>query len=254
MKNIMIVDTETTSAKVNPFCYDVGYIILDAETGNVQKAEHFIIEQTWHNLPLFESAYYKEKRPLYVNLMRSRQAKMVKWGHMTQAMARDIKNYEVSGAYAYNSPFDDDVFTFNCNWFKTINPFDNLPFYDIRGYANNFITNKEEYKAFCEQYSLFTEKGGNYSATAEAVYRYISQETEFNEKHMGLMDCEIEATILLWCLGHGAELNTEYSVTRIIYRMKKTPFTIKLNSKVLYQGTYIKKFERNNVYNFTVGD
>lgn len=251
--NIIILDTETTSLD-RPFCYDVGYVILNVEDHFLIKSEHYVIEQTWHNLPLFESAYYKEKRPLYVNLMRTRQAKLVKWGHMTQALAHDIKKYDVSGVYAYNSPFDDKTFAYNCDWFKTANPLDNIPIYDIKGYANTFITNTDEYKQFCEEHKQFTEKGGNYSATAESVYRFIMQDTDFNEDHMGLMDSEIEAIILLHCLDLGAELNKEYPTTKIIYRLKKTPFVIKLNGKEIYKGEYIKKYERNNVYNFTIGD
>lgn len=61
MEYIMIFDTETTSL-ATPFCYDVGYVIMDTETHSLVEKKHFIVEQNWHNLPLFESAYYKEKR------------------------------------------------------------------------------------------------------------------------------------------------------------------------------------------------
>ena len=53
--NVMIFDTETTSIN-KPFCYDVGWIIADSETEEILVRRHYVIEQVWHNLPLFESA------------------------------------------------------------------------------------------------------------------------------------------------------------------------------------------------------
>ena len=92
--NILVYDTETTSLD-KPFCYDVGYSIINTETGLTEVEKHFVIEQTWHNLPLFESAYYKEKRPIYIQLMRQHKATMNKWGYVMQEMHRDIKKYHV---------------------------------------------------------------------------------------------------------------------------------------------------------------
>ena len=60
---ILVLDTETTSLD-KPFCYDFGGIIYDTETGEILEEKSWIIEQVWYNLPLFESAYYKEKTAL----------------------------------------------------------------------------------------------------------------------------------------------------------------------------------------------
>ena len=73
MNPICIFDTETTSLD-NPFCYNIGYIIVDIENDNTLVRRDFVVEQVWHNLPLLESAYYAKKRPLYVNRMRARLA------------------------------------------------------------------------------------------------------------------------------------------------------------------------------------
>ena len=90
----MIFDTETTGLD-KPFCYDVGYTIYDMDNRVSVKEMHYIVEQNWHNLPLFESAYYKDKRPLYVQLMCTRKATMEKYGYIMQAMIRDIKAYDI---------------------------------------------------------------------------------------------------------------------------------------------------------------
>lgn len=247
--NIMIFDTETTSID-RPFCYDIGYIILDVDSDEVICSRHFIIEQVWHNLPLFNSAYYADKRPEYVSLMRARRAQLVKWGAATQQMVRDIKAFDITDAYAYNSKFDDNVFAYNCDWFKTLNPFDNIAIHDIWGYASEYITGTEDYRAFCEEHELFTQTG-NYSGSAENVYRFIMTDPEFVEKHMGLYDSQIEARILMYCLTMGAALHTDYKVQTILKRPQEHDFTIKVNGNIILQGKYVKKWHKGDTYNFT---
>lgn len=244
----MIIDTETTSLN-KPFCYDLGIIIYDDNFNPIKRA-HYVIEQNWHNLPLFETAYYKEKRPKYVALMRSHKAIMKKYGYIMRDIVRDIQEYNIEAVYAYNAPFDDNTIAFNCEWFKCNNPFEAIPVYDIRGYANQFITNTQDYKAFCDKNNFYTDTG-NYSATAENVYRYITNNIDFDEAHTGLEDAEIEGQILKYCVAHGAALNTEYEVTKILSRPVTKPYTIKVNGKVIHTGEYTKLYQRDNKWYFT---
>ena len=78
--NIVIFDTETTSLE-KPFCYNIGYSIRTSEN-QILVEKDFVVEQIWHNLPLFSTAYYAEKRPIYVNRMRARAVKMEKFGYI----------------------------------------------------------------------------------------------------------------------------------------------------------------------------
>ncbi len=213
---VVIFDTETTSIE-KPFVYNIGYAIYDTDSQEILIKEEYIVEQIWHNRELFTTAYYAEKREWYIQQMRARNIQMEKLGYITQRMARLFKLYEVVAGFAYNSPFDDRVFTFNTEWFKIINPFDNVPIYDIRGYVHKFIAFKPEYKAFCDKNGYYTEKG-NYSTTAETVYRYITGNTAFDEDHTALSDALIELDILLYCVGKGAEWNCAYKVYQSIPR------------------------------------
>lgn len=213
---IVIFDTETTSLN-KPFCYNIGYAIYETATQECLTAKEFIIEQIWHNKPLFETAYYAEKRKLYINRMRSKKVLMDKFGYVMQEMIRDFKAYEVEQAYAYNSPFDDRVLEFNCEWFKCNNPFDNIPIYDIRGYVHKVIAFTKDYLRFAETHKLFTESG-NYSTTAEAIMRYIGENSEFEEEHTALADSLIEAKILFECIARGCEYGQAYTVYRSIIR------------------------------------
>ena len=250
MSVIAILDTETISTNEKKFCYNVGYTIVDTDSRATLCKKDYVVEQVWHNRPLFETAYYAEKRPLYVAAMRGKRATLDKWGYIMRDMSRDFREWKVEMVYAYNSPFDDSVLTFNCDWFKTNNPLDTLPVLDIRGMVSEFITNTPEYKQFCEEHEFFTESG-NYSATAETVYRYVMADPNFVEAHTALADAEIEAEILFACLDLGAEVGKEYEVTRVLWRNNDKPLTIKVNGNVIYSGTYCKKYVREGLYSFT---
>jgi len=208
--NIVIFDTETTSLD-KPFCYNIGYVIA-SEEGEILVEKDFVVEQIWHNLPLFTSAYYANKRPLYVQAMRSHKTVMNKFGYICREMIRDFQQYEVQFAYAYNSSFDEKVFDFNCDWFKCSNPFDTVPILDIRGNVHQFIVN-DEYRAFCEANNYYTESG-YYSSTAENVFRFITDENDFIEDHTALSDSKIEADILFYTFRIGAECGREYVTYR----------------------------------------
>ena len=184
--NIVIFDTETTNLE-KPFCYNIGYKIVNTETDTTLLEKDYVVEQVWHNPMLFTTAYYADKRQLYVSRMKAKKTIMDKFGYICQTMIRDFKAYEIEIAFAYNSPFDIKVFDYNCEWFKCNNPFDNIAIFDIRGYVHKYIAFTKEYQDFCETNEYFTESG-NYSTTAETLFRYIKQDTDFEEEHTALAD------------------------------------------------------------------
>ena len=73
--------TQKTTSLNKPFCYNIGYIIV-TETGTIALRRDYVVEQIWHNLPLFSTAYYAEKRPIYISMMKSHKTKMEKFGYM----------------------------------------------------------------------------------------------------------------------------------------------------------------------------
>lgn len=234
--NIVIFDTETTSLE-KPFCYNIGYVIGN-EHGETLMKRNFVVEQIWHNLPLFSSAYYADKRALYVDAMRARLAVLDKFGYICQQMKRDFRNFSVERAFAYNSPFDEKVFDFNCDWFKCNNPFEDLPIIDIRGFVHSIMIDKH-FLAFCDNYGYYTESG-NYSTTAETIYRYITNNTEFIEEHTALADSIIEYEILMTCVRMGADINSEYNIRRSIERIVERELHIRTAEQTDYYFKYNK--------------
>lgn len=242
--NIVIFDTETTSLE-KPFCYNIGYTIKNIEERKTLLRREFVVEQVWHNLPLFESAYYKDKRAIYISRMKAKAIKLEKYGYITQQMIRDFKQFEIEFAYAYNSGFDDKVFNYNCEWFKVVNPFEQVKILDIRGLVHEFIAFTTEFKEFCEQYERFTESG-NYSTTAETLYQFISGETSFIEEHTALADSEIESEILFECLDKGGQVGIDYKVYKTIPREITQTLEIIDTDKQVHSFEYTKKTTRGN--------
>ena len=227
--NIVVFDTETTNLE-KPFCYNIGYVVYDTENKQIVLTREFVIEQVWHNPMLFTTAYYSDKRELYISRMKARKVVMDKFGYVCQQMIRDFKAYEIKFAYAYNSPFDTKVFDYNCDWFKCNNPFDDIKILDIRGLVHQKIAFTQEFQDFCENYGLFTESG-NYSTTAETLFRYIEQNVDFDEEHTALADSLIELEILRKCVEWGCEYGKEYHTYSSIERKVRKKLTIYLDGQ-----------------------
>ena len=245
--NIVIFDTETTSIE-KPFVYNIGYVILDTDLLAITHRADWVVEQIWHNRELFTTAYYADKREGYVSAMRGKTVRMEKLGYITQTMCRLFKELDVQMAFAFNSPFDDGVFNFNCEWFKVKNPFDNIPIYDIRGFVHKYIAFTPQYQQFCEENGYYTEKG-NYSTTAEVVYRFLTHNTDFIEEHTALADSEIECDILKYCVEKcGADWGGEYKVYRSIPRKVAKVLTIKDTAGEKHQFPYngITQYKEKN--------
>lgn len=241
--NILVLDTETISIN-KPFCYNAGYIIGN-EDGEILLRRDFVIKEIWYNKPLFETAYYFEKRPIYVNSMRGKKARLVSWREFVRNLSRDIEDFEVSCGYAYNSPFDNEVLNFNSNWFQTNNPLELLPLKDIRGNVHQFFALTTDFQNFCEETKEFTE-AGNYSTTAETVYRYITQNYDFEEAHTALADSLIEYQILLATIRAGAKIEEDYETYRSIVRTTERELKIKLNGKDTSSYSYNTKSVRGD--------
>ena len=196
----LILDTETISLD-KPFVYDLGYTIADAD-GNIIAKKSYVITQVWNNKELFATSYYAAKKPLYISRLKSKYSKKVSWGNAMRYLANDIKKYGVTEIFAYNSKFDSRALNFMCAWYKVVNGLGGTEIKDIMKYIAP-ITDTEDYKNFCETNGYMTaHKIPQCQKKAETLYRYLTNNVEFEEEHTGLEDSLIELEILMAALGN----------------------------------------------------
>lgn len=242
--NIIVFDTETTSLN-KPYCYNIGLTVFDTTNKTTLLEKDWVVEQVWHNLPLFESAYYAEKRKLYVSRLKGRTCKMSKWGNIMRSISAIVKNYDIQYVFAYNSSFDERVMEFNSDWYRTSNPFDTLPIIDIMGYVHKSIAFTNDFQKWCEESQSFTDSG-NYSCTAENIYRYLLGDREFVEEHTALADSQIELEILLECADRGnLEIGKEYKVYRSVPRKVMKSLEVVKDGEIVFRGEYERVTIRN---------
>ena len=65
--------------------------------------------------------------------------------------------------------------------------------------AQDTICKQKRYQKFCEENGYLT-KNGQVRKTAEILYRYLINNTDFVESHTGLEDVNIERQIFMACL------------------------------------------------------
>lgn len=242
--NILVFDTETVDVE-HAFCYNVGYTIVNIETREKLLKRDYVIEQVWENKMLFSTSYYAEKKQLYINALRGRKASIKHWGHTMQRMIKDIQEFNVEFAYAFNSPFDVRVFDFNSEWFKSSNALDYVQTIDIRGLINQLLFS-DEYKAFCEENGFYTESG-NYSGNAETLTKFIRQDIDFIEDHTALSDSLIEADIILYMIDkYGVDITKEGKVYATVPRETEREMVI-VHNGVEHKFKYLKKLTRNGI-------
>ena len=194
----IVLDTETISLE-KPFVYDLGYVITN-DNGDIIAKKSYVISQVWNNRELFATAYYANKKPLYLARLKSGYSKKVGWGHAMRYLANDIKKYGITEIYAYNSKFDSRALNFMCAWYKVVNGLGGIEIQDIMNFIKP-ITKSQDFVNFCETNGYMTaHKTPQPQKKAETLYRYLTDNVDYEEEHTGLEDSLIELKILLTAL------------------------------------------------------
>jgi hypothetical protein len=195
---IIVLDTETLGLQ-NPTIYELGFIIYDTETTTIIKERDYLIKQVYDNLDLFNTAYYSSKRPIYEEMLVSKLIKRVYWGYALNMLLKDIEKYNVSEIYAYNSRFDKNAINHTIQALNGAKGFES-DILDIMNYIQPIVST-QDYQDFCESNGYMTKhKTPRPQKKAETLYRYLTNNTDFIEDHMALLDSQIELTILMTAL------------------------------------------------------
>lgn len=218
----LVLDTETANgqydekvAKVDlsqSLVYDFGYAIVDT-TGKVLLSRSFIIREVFCDKNLMNSAYYKDKISRYwddIKIYKTRR--LVNFWTAYETFQNDIRKYNITFCSAHNALFDINALNNTIRvltgsrvryFFKY-----GLTVLDTLRLAQNTICKREEYINFCWENGYLTRhKTPRVRATAEVLFRYLTNDISFIESHTGLEDVLIEKDILTECF---KELKARY--------------------------------------------
>lgn len=229
-------------AIARPLIYDIGWTITNRK-GEILKSKQYLIAETFAVPSIFNTAYYAEKRPLYIEKLNRNETSIKPWNEVMEILIADLNKVEAVGAY--NSMFD----------FKKAIPFTDLyikklyspdyyeweqiqrnlcfrianepykkpedkefdgenfsfrsvdyPMFDLWGLATRHLLNNVTYKKECLNHDMLTNSGTFFKTSAESSYRYLKQKYDFDEAHTALEDAIIETYIL-------AQIAKKHSIT-----------------------------------------
>lgn len=218
-------------AIAKPLIYDIGWTICD-RAGNIHEKKQFLIAEIFAVPSIFNTAYYAEKRPLYLAMLERGETCIKPWNDVMEIFIKDMKKVDAVGAF--NSNFDykraipytelyikklysPDFYEWRERQYKICVNIANgeklpenpnfepdifrfrgkvYPLFDIWGLATTYLLNNATYKNKCLEYGLLTNSGTFFKTSAESSYQYLCDKYDFVESHTALDDAEIETFIL----------------------------------------------------------
>lgn len=225
-------------AIAKPLVYDIGWTITDRQ-GQIIKKENFLIQETFFVPQIFNTAYYKEKRPIYIKLLEENKIKTATWNQAIAELLTDLRKCDI--ATAFNAAFDfKKAIPFTERYIKALysdryqqwedrqrrqcekiatgendstNPTYLDPVFTLRGedfdiadlwlLACKRLINNQRYKDYCLKNDFLTNSGIFFKTSAETVFSYLTENKDFTEDHTALSDAIIESEILRKVLAKG---------------------------------------------------
>lgn len=199
----LTIDTETANSLEDPMMYDLGGCIHD-KSGRVYETFSFVIYDVFcADRELFNTAYYAEKRPMYEEQIAVGQRKIVSIYTARRHVRNLCAKYNVKAIIAHNARFDYRATNYTLRYVtksasRYFLPY-GVPVWDTLKMAQDTICKQTSYIRFCKE-NGYCQKNGKVRATAEILYRYITQNNDFIEDHTGLEDVLIEKEIFAKCM------------------------------------------------------
>lgn len=181
--------------------YDFGFAVIDSH-GRVYEKFSFVNSDIYiYEKDLMRSAYYANKLPQYEKDLAEGRRVMANTYNIRRVLLEKIKEYNCKFVCAHNTYFDLNACNNIQRWttkskYRYFFPY-GLEFWDTLKMARDVLGQRPTYRKFCEENGYLT-KQNQCRYTAEIIYQYIMQDTDFSESHTGLEDVEIEVQILAY--------------------------------------------------------
>ena len=208
---IMMTDTETANTLLNEdgsldmtsvLVYDIGWQVIDKQ-GRVYEQKSYIVKEIFINEKcLMQSAYYANKIPQYWEDIKNGSRKIASFYDIRKDFLDTMEKYDTKTIAAHNARFDYHALTGTQRYltkskYRYFFPKDAV-IWDTLKMARCVIAKRPTYIRFCQEHGYLT-KNNRPQLTAEVLFRYITQDTNFIESHTGLEDVDIERQILAYC-------------------------------------------------------
>ncbi len=197
IKYMVAGDTETAGSVAYPRFYDLGFAVIDRRGRIFFKISLVNSTIFYGHKDEMQSCYYANKLPqYYVEIDNGERVVLDVWA-IQKLMAYVMAHYNTKIFAAYNCGFDKRACN---NTLRNFFPADTI-FYDIMLMAQDTIYTMASYRKFCETHGFMCS--GSWANkpkwSAEIMYRFITNNPDFEEAHTGLRDVEIETIILATC-------------------------------------------------------
>ena len=294
-KFYMVLDTETATlpfandlckdakqkqkiAIAKPLVYDIGWVIVD-RLGNIYKKVNYLVQETFFVPNVFNTAYYCDKRPIYISLLEQGKISAKSWNEIIAELITDLDTCDMVTAYnacfdfkkaipfteryiyhLYRSDYNDweRGQKWHCNKLLNGSKDDDAnnpdfltpifkirkreyPMCDLWGVACEKLINIDKYRNYCLENKLLTASALYFKTSAETSFQYLMNKYDFIEDHTALSDAEIEAQILVKALKKG---KLEPSITAFPFRELGTTYDYALTKKRKYIETVAELIEQ----------
>lgn len=227
-------------AIAKPLVYDIGWVITDRQ-GAIVKKVNYLVQETFFVPNVFNTAYYKEKRPIYMELLAKGEISAKTWNDIIDELEKDLEMVDITTAY--NACFDfKKAIPFTERYIQALyspnyqawedyqksrtkslvngekdsresNPEYLKPYFELRdkkypladlwGIACERLININKYKNYCLENKLLTNSKIYFKSSAETSFQYLMKQHDFIEDHTALSDALIESKILTKALKKG---------------------------------------------------
>lgn len=190
-----------TEEKKRELIFDIGWTIADKQ-GNIFIKRNYLVDEIFTDMKLMKHAFYFEKYPQYLRMLQDGKIKLAKWNEIILQMEKDILDYNIYEAYAFNIAFDKGALE-NTHRILLNRPFlfwkvHGMKTNDIWGMAAETILSKKSFIETAIEQKWLSE-AGNIRTNAETAYKYITGMYDFQEAHTALEDAIIETEIMARC-------------------------------------------------------
>lgn len=208
-EKFLVIDTETTNSITDPICYDIGFAVIDKE-GAVYEAHSYAIADIILDNELMTSAYFAEKIPSYWEEIKNGKRELRRFRTVQCIVSDVIQQYDIKIVVAHNARFDYRSLNLTQRFitssrFRFFFPY-GIKIWDTLKMAKEVLKGSNQYRKFCTENGYLTKTKQN-KFTAEILYRFLTNNTDFTEVHTALRDVLIEKEIFAYCMREYPQIN-----------------------------------------------